>query len=185
MVMGKSVSIRAATEWHSRPAAPVHSFAGVSVPVLPPVRIPFRAIAVTVVPEVARLREPEWEALERVVEAQLATRPAKLRKHLVLFVRLLDLPPVLRWGRRFRALDEARRVRVLEAVQRAPLLLVRRGFWGLRTLVLMGWYARPETAAAIGWRPHPRGWLARRPAAARQPLAIPRGAPDAPRDLSR
>ena len=183
--LGCLVSMRAEREWHSRPVTPVDSFAVVSKSVLPPVRIPFRAIAVTVVPEAARLGEAEWAELDAIVEAQLAPRPARLRAQLVLLVRLLDLLPVLRWGRRFRALDEARRVRVLEAVQYAPLLLLRRGFWGLRTLVLMGWYARPEAAAAIGWRPHPRGWLARRPAAARQPHAIPRAAPDARRDPPR
>ena len=42
------------------------------------------------------------------------------------------------------------------------MLAVRRGFWGLRTLVFMGYYARPEAAAAIGYRADVRGWEARR-----------------------
>ena len=141
--------------------------------VLAPVRAPFRAIAATIVPEAARLDESGWAALEAVIEAQLAARPAALRRQLATFIRLVDAMPLARWGRRFRALDEPRRTRVLEAIQDAPVLLLRRGFWGLRTLVFMGYYTRPETAAVIGYRAHLRGWLARRPAAARQPVAIP------------
>ena len=140
---------------------------------LAPVRVPFRAIAATVVPDAARLDEHGWAALEAVIEEQLATRPAPLRRQLVVFIRLVDALPLARWGRRFRALDAARRTRVLEALQDAPVLLLRRGFWGLRTLVFMGYYTRPGVASAIGYRAHLRGWLARRPAAARQPVAIP------------
>ena len=40
----------------------------------------------------------------------------------------------------------------LRASSTLPLLLLRRGFWGLRTLVFLGYYARPEAAAEIGYR---------------------------------
>lgn len=79
-----------------------------------------------------------------------------------LFVRALDLLPLLRFGRTFRALDRQRRTQFLLAVQDAPLLLVRRGFWGLRTLVFMGYYGRAGAAATIGYRADLRGWEIRR-----------------------
>jgi hypothetical protein len=126
------------------------------------VRAPFRALARTVVPEAEALDGPAWDELERIVEEGLASRPASIRRQLRLLVRALELLPLLRYGRRFSALDLARRTAFLSAVQDAPLLLVRRGFWGLRTLVFMGYYGREAAREAIGYRADPRGWEARR-----------------------
>jgi hypothetical protein len=92
----------------------------------------------------------------------LNDRPKPIRKQFRLFLRLLDLLPVARFGRRFCSLDTARRERVLTALQDAPLLPLRRGVWGLRTLVFMGYYTRPDAAQVIGYQAHPRGWSARR-----------------------
>ena len=49
-----------------------------------------------------------------------------------------------------------------DRVERSRVLLLRRGFWGLRTLVMLGYYGRPEAARAIGYRASPLGWEARR-----------------------
>lgn len=133
-----------------------------SPPVLEPVRPVFRALAATIVPDAAHLDERGWSDLERIVEDVLASRPERMRRQLALFVRALDVIPLARHGRRFTALDAERRTRVLRGVQDAPLLFMRRGFWGLRTLVYMGYYARPEGAATTGWRANPLGWQARR-----------------------
>ncbi len=129
---------------------------------LAPVRAPFRALATTIVPEAASLDAEAWLELERIVENALEARPAGMRRQLRLFIRALDLLPVLRYGRRFGRLTPTQALRFLEAVQDAPLLLLRRGMWGLRTLVFMGYYVRPGGAEAIGYRADPRGWEARR-----------------------
>src|SRR6185436_18731915 len=99
--------------------------------------------------------------LESGVEQALALQPRARRRQLQLFVRVVDWLPVLRWGRRFGGLDTDRRRRVLAALQDAPLLLLRRGFWGLRTLVLLGYYTRPAAAAEIGYEATTQGWGAR------------------------
>lgn len=125
-------------------------------------RAVLRAIGVTVVPEATRLDEAGWAALEGTVGAALASRPAALQRQLLLFLRLVEWLPVLRFGRRFTRLDPAHRTRVLKSLQDAPLLLVRRGMWGLRTLLLMGYYGRPEARSEIGYRADPAGWSARR-----------------------
>ena len=125
------------------------------------VRRTFRAIAVTVVPEAAALDEEGWSALEGLVEKALEPRPDTMKRQLVAFVRAIEHLPRLRWGRGFSDLSGDRRTRVLSALERAPLLLLRRGFWGLRTLVFLGFYARPEAATAIGYRADARGWEAR------------------------
>ena len=128
---------------------------------LAPVRSILRAIGATVVPEAVRLDEAGWTALEEIVTDALAVRPAPLQRQLLLFIRLVEWLPVLRYGRRFTRLDAARRTRVLQVVQDAPLLLLRRGCWGLRTLLLMGYYGRPEASREIGYRAAAAGWEAR------------------------
>ena len=130
--------------------------------VLAPVAGEFRALAVAIVPRAAKLDEDGWRALEAIVEEALAPRPDAMKRQLRLFVRALSWLPVMRYGRTFAALDASRRTAFLRAVERSRLLLVRRGFWGLRTLVLLGYWGRPETGAAIGYRAHPRGWEVRR-----------------------
>lgn len=131
------------------------------VPVLPGVRRIFRAIASTIVPEASRLDEGGWSQLEAIVERAIAERPRALRRQLGGFIRAVELLPLGRFGRRFSALDGERRTTVLLALQRSPVLALRRGMWGLRTLVFMGYYARPAAAAEIGYRANPRGWDAR------------------------
>ena len=130
--------------------------------ILAPVRDTFRAIAVTVVPGASALDESGWSALEALVERTLAGRPVSVQRQLVLFVRAIEHLPRLRWGRSFTALAPESRTRFLSALEHAPVLLLRRGFWGLRTLVFLGYYARPEAAAEIGYGADARGWEARR-----------------------
>ena len=122
----------------------------------------FRALAETFVPEAATLDARGWEEAEAIVGRFLASRPASVRRQAALLAHLLDLLPVALHGRRFRSLDAARRTRLLERLQDAPVPLLRRGIWGLRTLAFMGFYGRADAAGAIGYRADPRGWEARR-----------------------
>lgn len=130
-------------------------------PVLPAVRPAFRSLACAIVPEAATLDETGWDEVEGIVEHALAERPPLVRRQLVAFIRLLQLLALLRFGRPLARLTVARRARLLAAVQRAPLFLLRRGLWGLRTLVFMGYYARRAAGDAIGYRASARGWAAR------------------------
>ena len=122
----------------------------------------FRAVATCVVPEAGRLDAAQWDEVEAIVARAIAARPRGVRRQVALFLELLEWLPLFRYGRRLSRLDPARRARFLALVQRAPLLLLRRGFWGVRTLVLMGYYGRPAAAADIGYRADARGWEARR-----------------------
>ena len=132
--------------------------------VLPPVRETFRAIAATVVPEAERLDEKAWGEVERLVEKTLEPRDAAIKRQLALLIRAIGFLPLLRFGRPFTRLTAGERTRFLAALENSPVLLLRRGFWGLRTLVYLGYYARPEAGREIGYRAHSRGWEARRAA---------------------
>lgn len=129
--------------------------------VLPRVRGTFRAVAATVVPEAERLDAAGWDELERLVEKTLEPRDEAVKRQLGLLFKVIELLPLLRYGRPFTKLGAAERTRFLGALENAPLLLLRRGFWGVRTLVYLGYYARPEAGREIGYAAHPRGWEAR------------------------
>lgn len=126
--------------------------------ILAPVRPTFRAVVTTLVPESSRLEPAGWRSLEAIVEDALRSRPAGLQRQLRLFLRLIEWAPILRYGRAFTRLDERRRAAVLSHFQDHPITRVRAGFWGLRTLVLMGYYGRPEAGEAVGYAPHADGW---------------------------
>lgn len=127
-----------------------------------PLRRHLRPLARAFLPEAAGFTDADWTAMERIITEALAARPPRMRRQLGLLVRILDLVARLRLGRGLATAGDLRLRGLLESLERAPLLVLRRGVWGLRTLVFMGWYTRPEAAAAIGYRAHPAGWEARR-----------------------
>jgi hypothetical protein len=132
-------------------------------PALPAsLQAPFRALAITMVPDAASLDEKAWRDVDASIAQALARRPPSVRRQLALLIRVLDALPLLRWGRRFRHLGAGRRARFLDAIQYSPILLLRRGVWGLRTLVFLAYYARPDVQLELGYQATPRGWRARR-----------------------
>ena len=121
-----------------------------------------RAIVCTIVPEATAMSENAWTEFDALVDAALGDRPLELQRRLQLFLRAIEWLPLLRFGRRFTSLLPAQRARFLSSLENHHLQLIRSGFWGLRTLVLLGYYGRPEALAAIGYAADPRGWEARR-----------------------
>lgn len=129
---------------------------------LAPVQATFRAVAETVVPEVASLKPEAWREVEAVVESTLASRPEATRRQFVTFLRVIEFLPFLRHFRRFSHLPVRERYAVLHGLETSRHLLVRRGIWGVRTLVFMGYYTREDVQGALGYRAHANGWSARR-----------------------
>jgi hypothetical protein len=127
--------------------------------VLAPVRPVFRELARTIVPACGDLDDRGWTEVEAIVEDALGQRPASMRRQLLIFIRVLNLLPIPRWLRTFVRLGPDQRIRFLHAVQTSRVFPFRRGFWGLRTLVYMGYYARLEACEAVGYDARLRGWL--------------------------
>jgi len=123
-----------------------------------------RAVGATVIPELTGADEASWREIERTIAHALALRPARMRRQLALLLRVIALAGRLRFGRALSAVAAGPRERFLLGLQRARLPLLRRGIWGIRTLLLMGHYTRPEVVRALGYRADPRGWAARRSA---------------------
>jgi hypothetical protein len=124
-------------------------------------RANFRAVVGAIVPRASELDGAGWLELEAIVERAVSERPAALRRQLRLLLGALDLLALASSLRPFAALDVRGRERVLGWLEDNPLLLLRRGFWGLKTLALMGFYCRRSAVAQIGYRAAPGGWGAR------------------------
>jgi len=116
-----------------------------------------RVLAGRIVPESAALDEAAQDECLGLIEEVLAARPALVQRQLALFLRVVRWLPALRYGRPIDRLSPAHQDAALRFFQRFPVQLVRAGFWGVRTLILMGFYARPGTAATIGYRPTTNG----------------------------
>jgi len=114
-------------------------------------------LAGRIVPESAALDAPARDRLVALVEDLLATRPAKMRRELALFLRVLRWLPAVRYLRPLDRLAARDRDAALRWFQDSPVALFRKGFWGVKTLVYLGYYGRPEAAQAIGYRPSPNG----------------------------
>ena len=123
-----------------------------------PVRETFRALVRAVAPAAASLDEAGWIRAQAIVDEALAARPASVRRQVVLFARLLDTLALLRTGRRFARLDADGAGRFLRSFERSPLLILRRGLWGVRTLAYMGYYAQDPVQREVGYAATREGW---------------------------
>jgi hypothetical protein len=138
---------------------------------LTPVRHILHAIATSVTPETASLDERAWSELDEAIARAVAQRGERSQRQLITFLRLVQALPMARFGKVFTSLDSARRTRFLESLQRSRLLLVRRGFWGVRTLIFMAYYTRDDVAESIGYKPSVDGWAAHGGTITRVPLS--------------
>jgi len=109
------------------------------------------------VPESAHLSRAEHDEMLAIVDQALADRPAGMQRQFSLFLRVLRWAPVARYGRPLDRLSPEQQDSVLRWFQDFPVQIIRSGFWGVRTLVMMGYYARPEVGSAIGYRPSADG----------------------------
>ncbi len=118
----------------------------------------FRTIASVVVPESADLDDRAWHEMEALVLDSLSRRPPPLQRKLRLFIHAVEWLPVLSYRKRFGALDPESRAAFLGRLQEHRIDAIRVGFWGLRTLVFLGYYGRATGAHEIDYSPHLNGW---------------------------
>jgi hypothetical protein len=135
------------------------------------VRPILQAIATVVLLDTHVLDDRVWAEIEAVIALALVYRSARARRQLAFFLRLVQVLPIVRYGRPFTALPSRRRRAVLDRLSRSRLVMIRRGFSGIRTLLFMGYYTRADVAESIGYRATAAGWEARGGTAATVPLA--------------
>jgi hypothetical protein len=113
----------------------------------------FMVVAETITPEVADLDTAGRSRMTGIVDSALQDRDAATRKQIATFLTVIRMMPVLRFGRTFDRLDGDRRAAVLRWLESCPIPLLRKGFWGLKALVFMGYYGQPEHWPEIGYAP--------------------------------
>ena len=106
-----------------------------------------------IAPDLARLDPGARAQVSEIIGRAIDSRPPPVRRQLALFLRALRWAPLLRYGRPFDRLAPAQQETVLRWFHDAPIASLRQGFWGVKTLVFMGYYGRPETGEQIGYRP--------------------------------
>ena len=110
-------------------------------------------VAETITPEVALLDADGRARLAAIVDTTLQDRDATTRKQIGSFLSVIRLAPVIRFGRVFDRLDSDRRNAVLRWFEDCPISILRKGFWGLKVLVFMGYYGQPENRQIVGYAP--------------------------------
>jgi hypothetical protein len=110
-------------------------------------------VAETITPEVAALDPAGRARMTAIIDAALMDRGEGMRRQLGAFLVVIRVLPVLRYGRTFDRLDGDRRAAVLRWFESSPIALFRKGFWGLKVMVFMGYYGQEETWPEIGYSP--------------------------------
>ena len=128
--------------------------------VLSSLQEPLRAIGSVVLPSPDCLDEEGWTVAETIMERALAPKPTGVKLQLRLFLRAVNVLPLLTTGRTLAKLPLDQRAIFLQRLHRSPVVPLRRGLWGVRTLLFMGYYNQDRIREGIGYAADPRGWTA-------------------------
>lgn len=112
-----------------------------------------QTVAARIVPGLANLSPPDCSRFLAIVDRALLDRPPAVRRQLGVFLGVIRWTPLLRFGAPFERLDGRRQDRVLRFLESCPVGLLRQGFWGLKAIVFMGYYGRPEAWDELGYAP--------------------------------
>ena len=111
------------------------------------------AVAARVTPETTGLDDTGKRDFKDLIDTALGQRPPAVQKQFGALLKIVRLAPVFRYGRPFDKLAPTQQDAVLAWFQDAPVTLLRKGTWGLKAMVFMGYYGRPEAASQVHWTP--------------------------------
>jgi hypothetical protein len=112
-----------------------------------------RLLAERIVPETASLDAAGAARFFGIIDSALMDREPAVRRQLASFLGVLRWAPLLRFGKPLESLSPGHQDAVLRWFEDCPVGLLRKGFWGLKAMVFMGYYGQPETNAGIGYTP--------------------------------
>jgi Gluconate 2-dehydrogenase subunit 3 len=115
----------------------------------------FRAAAGCIVPSDAESPGADSDIAIAAADHALAGRPERDRKLLTTFLKVVEIWPIFRYGRRFSNLSRERQEAFLRRLESHGFSKFRQGFFGLKTFALMGYYAHEDSWRDIGY-PGPR-----------------------------
>jgi len=112
-----------------------------------------QVLAARIVPETTELNASGLSRFFEIIDGALLDRPDSVRGQFATFLGVLRWAPAVRYGRPFERLSVDRQDAVLRWFQDCPVGLLRKGFWGLKAMVFMGYYGQPETNEIVGYAP--------------------------------
>lgn len=115
------------------------------------------ALARRVVPESEGMDPQAQSKFLSIIETALASRPSAMRRQVGLFLAILRWLPALRYGVPLDRLTSDRQDAALRWFQGFPVALVRKGFWGIKAMIFMGYYGRPEVGEQLHYVPSRTG----------------------------
>jgi hypothetical protein len=116
------------------------------------------AVGSVVLPSPDALDEEGWRRAREIIESALEPKPNNIKRQLRLFLRVVNFLPVLTKGRTLKRLSIPDRAAFLEGLHTSRIQLLRKGLWGVRTLIFMGYYNQPSVRQVIGYAADPAGW---------------------------
>lgn len=114
-------------------------------------------LAARIVPETAELDGAGLSRFFGIIDGALLDRPASVRRQFATFLGVVRWVSLLRYGGPLETLRAERQDAVLRWFEDCPVSLLRKGFWGLKAMVFMGYYGQPETNGLVGYAPEMDG----------------------------
>ena len=112
-----------------------------------------RVLAARIVPETAELDAAGQARFFGIIDEALQIREPSLRRQFSIFLSVLRWAPLFRFGTSLDRLSPERQDAALRWFEDCPISLLRKGFWGLKAMVFMGYYGQPETNELVGYEP--------------------------------
>jgi hypothetical protein len=112
-----------------------------------------QVLAARIVPETTDLDAAGLSRFFGIIDGALQDRPEPVRRQFATFLGALRWAPLARYGSPFERLRDDRQDAVLRWFEDCPVSLLRKGVWGLKAMVFMGYYGQPETNELVGYAP--------------------------------
>jgi hypothetical protein len=112
-----------------------------------------KVLAARIVPETTEFDAAGLSRFFAIIDAALQDRPPSVRRQFAIFLGVLRWVSLVRYGGPLEKLRVDRQNSVLRWFEDCPVGLLRKGFWGLKAMVFMGYYGQPETNELVGYAP--------------------------------
>ena len=112
-----------------------------------------RVVASRIVPETSSLDAAAAGRFFGIIDEALLDREPAVRRQFAIFLGVLRWAPLARYGGPLDRLSTEHQDAVLRWFEDCPVDLLRKGMWGLKTMVFMGYYAQPESNSLVGYCP--------------------------------
>lgn len=114
-------------------------------------------LAKRIVPPVGDLDEAEQMAVVKAVDEALALRTPAIQLQFKVFLDLIRLSTLVRHRKTLERLPFEKLDVQLTKLENHPVAKFRTGFWGVKTLIYMGYYGDPDRAAQFDYTPSLKG----------------------------